>query len=193
MADRLLLVSIITFFALQSEAQISWGFKGGANVSSLGTSGQYQPRLGYHFGGYYTQHIEEQYGWQVGLQYSLQGAGVPNTANGRLSYHYINLPLVMKLYFAGSTYAEIGGQVAYLFDAQYREAGFKESKTNSVEPWDFLGLAGVGHETDAGGNIGLRFGFGFTNPSGASVGNEFVPRNLFLQIYFGFKIKEFKE
>jgi len=99
----------------------------------------------------------------------------------------------MKLYFSGTTYVELGGQVAYLLSAQYIETGFKQSKTDSVKPWDFLGLAGVGHETDSGGNMGLRFAFGFTNTSGAAVGNEFVPRNLVLQIYFGFKIKEFNE
>lgn len=193
MPKSIILITIILLAAMPASAQISWGIKAGANVSSLGTSGLNSPRLGYHVGAYYTQHIEEQYGWQIGLQYSLQGARVPNSANGRLSYHYINLPLVMKLYFAGTTYVELGGQVAYLLSAQYIETGFKDSKTESVKTWDFLGLAGVGHETDSGGNLGLRFGFGFTNPNGTGVGQDNVPRNLVLQIYVGFKIKEFNE
>jgi len=179
--------------SLQASAQISWGVKGGANVSSLGTSGRYKPRLGYHFGTYYSQHIEDQYGWQIGLQYSLQGARDAATTDGRLSYHYLNMPLVMKLYFAGTTYVEVGGQVAYLLSAKYIETGFKEDKTNSVKDWDLSGLIGVGRETESGGNMGIRFGLGLTNPSGASVGNEFVPRNLVLQFYFGFKLSDFEE
>lgn len=187
--NRILLIGIILFSSLKVFAQTGWGLRGGINVSSLGTTSQYQPRLGYHLGAYYAQHIEEQYGWQLGLQYSLQGARVPNGANGRLSYHYLSVPLLLKIYFSGSMYIQTGPQIAYLVKASYLETGFKEDKTNSVKPWDFLGIIGVGRELDNGGAIGLRVGIGFTNPSGASVGNEFVPRNLFLQASYSFAIK----
>jgi Outer membrane protein beta-barrel domain len=192
MSLRKSLLILLIFTSIQTSAQVVWGLKGGFNVTTLGTSSQYQPRLGYHLGTYYSQHIEDQYGWQIGLQYSLQGARVANGINGsRLSYHYISVPLLMKFYFSGNLYADVGPQVGYLLKAQYKESGFAEDKTSSVQPWDILGLVGFGSETNSGGSMGLRFGVGFTNPSGASVGNEFVPRNLIFQAYIGFVIKEF--
>lgn len=187
---RTLLLALV-LVSVQLQAQVVLGLKGGLNVTTLGTSNTYKPRLSYHLGGFYSQHIEDQYGWQIGFQYSLQGARVNNGVSGsRLSYHYLSVPVLMKFYFSGPIYAEVGPQVAYLLKAQYKETGFKEDKTNSVKRWDFLGMIGFGHETDAGGNMGLRLGIGFTNTSGASVGNDFVPRNLILQGYIGFVLKE---
>jgi hypothetical protein len=191
MSIKKALFTVLIITSVQVNAQVVLGLKGGLNVATLGTSSSYQPRLSYHIGGYYSQHIEEQYGLQIELQYSLQGARVANGVSGsRLSYHYISLPLLVKFYFSGSIYAEVGPQVAYLISAKYLETGFKEDKTSSVKRWDFLGMVGFGHETDSGGNMGLRLGIGFTNPSGASVGNEFVPRNLVLQGYIAFALKE---
>ena len=186
-------ISIILMLAsVQASAQVVWGLKGGANVSTLGNSVQYKPRLGYHLGTFYSQHIEEQYGWQIGLQYSLQGARDAANTNGRLSYHYLSLPLVMKFYFSGNTFAELGPQVGYLLSANYSEEGFKEERTELVKRWDLLGLIGLGHETDSGASMGLRFGYGFLNTSGGSVGNAVVFRNLLFQAYLGIKIKEFE-
>jgi hypothetical protein len=186
-------ISIILMVAsVQASAQVVWGLKGGANVSTLGNSVQYKPRLGYHLGTFYSQHLEEQYGWQIGLQYSLQGARDAANTNGRLSYHYLSLPLVMKFYFAGNTFAELGPQVGYLLSANYSEDGFKEERTELVKRWDLLGLIGLGHETESGASMGLRFGWGFLNTSGGSVGNAVVFRNILFQAYLGIKIKEFE-
>jgi len=185
------IITVLILASVQAHAQVVLGLKGGLNVATLGTSSTYKPRLSYHVGGYYSQHIEEQYGIQIGLQYSLQGARVNNGVSGsRLSYHYLSVPILMKFYMSGSLYAEVGPQVAYLLKAQYKEEGFSEDKTSSVKRWDFLGMVDFGHETDSGGNMGLRLGIGFTNPSGASIGNEFVPRNLVLQGYIAFALKE---
>ena len=186
----LLIILLVT--SIQSSAQVIWGIKGGANVATLGNSAQYKARLGYHAGTFYSQHIEEQYGWQIGLQYSLQGARDAQYNDGRLNYHYLSLPLVMKFYFAGSTFAELGPQVGYLMSANYSETGFKQDKTADVRRWDLLGLIGLGHETDSGASMGLRFGYGFINTSGGSVGNTVVFRNLLFQAYIGIKLKEFE-
>lgn len=179
--------------SVQASAQVIWGLKGGANVSNLGNSTQYQARFGYHVGTFYSQHIEEQYGWQIGLQYSLQGARDGINPDRRLSYHYLSLPLVMKIYFNGKTFAELGPQVAYLLSAKSIETGFEEDLTGAVNRWDLLGVIGMGHETESGASMGLRFGYGFFNTSGGSVGNTVVFRNLLLQLYIGFKLKEFDE
>lgn len=186
------LLLILMVASLQASAQVVWGLKGGINVSTLGNSEQYKARLGYHAGTFYSQHIEEQYGWQIGLQYSLQGARDAQNNDGRLNYHYLSLPLVMKFYFAGNTFAELGPQVGYLLSANYSETGYKEERTELVKRWDLLGLIGLGHETDSGASMGLRFGWGFLNTSGGSVGNTVVFRNLLFQVYVGIKLKEFE-
>jgi hypothetical protein len=190
MRKSFILVGFILLFSTYSLGQVIIGAKGGLNVSTLGTSSLYQPRLGYHLGLFYSQHLEEQYGWQIGLQYSLQGARDASLVNGRLNYHYLSMPLVLKLYFSGPTFAEVGPQLGYLLGASYTETGFKDDRSDVVRKWDILGLVGFGFETDSGTTMGLRFGVGFLNTSGASVGNAVVYRNLLLQAHIGFKLKE---
>lgn len=190
MVKKLTFLSLLLTLATTLYAQVSWGAKGGATVSTLGTSSSYQPRLAYHAGFYYAQHLEDQYGIQAELIYSMQGARVNNGTNGRLNYHYISLPIVLKLYFAGTTFAEVGTQPAYLMGATYREVGFKQDRTDVLRRWDVLGLVGFGHETESGTNWGLRFGIGLFNTSGASVGNSVVFRNLILQAHAGIRIND---
>ena len=191
MSLRNTVFALLIFASTQVQAQVVMGLKGGLNVTTLGTSSSYQPRLAYHLGGYYSQHIEEQYGVQIGLQYSLQGARVNTGVSGsRVSRHYLSAPFLMKFYFSDNIYAEAGPQVAYLLKATYVESGITpDDQTDTVKRWDFLGMVGFGHETDSGGNMGLRLGIGFTNPAGV-VGADFVPRNLILQGYIGFAIKD---
>jgi len=178
-------------FSIKAQAQTVWGIEGAANVSTLGTSSIYKPRLGYAFGTYYAQHLEEQYGWKIGLQYSLLGARDATNTLGRLSYHYLSVPLVLKLYFADNTYAEVGPQIGYLLRAKYHETGISQDRTDVVKKWDIMGLVGLGYETDFGGNVGLRFGYGISNTTGATTGNSLVFRNLLFQFYVGINIKEF--
>ena len=188
---RYFIVLLFVFtFSFSATAQILLGAKGGLNVTTLSTSSQYKPRLGYHAGLYYSQHLETQYGWQIELQYSLQGARDAATTNGRLSYHYLAMPLLLKLYFKEAVFAEVGPQVGYLIGAKYKEQGFEDDRSAGVQKWDLLGLIGFGHDTDSGTTLGLRFGIGFLNTSGGSVGNSVVFRNLVLQAHIGFKLKD---
>ena len=191
MYRKTIFLFILIITSLPTFAQVSWGGKGGATVSTLGTSVGYQPRLAYHAGFYYAQHVEDQYGLQVEFLYSMQGARVNNGVNGRLNYHYIALPITLKLYFAGTTYADLGTQPAYLLNATYREIGFKENRTASVNKFDIVGLIGFGKDTQTGGNMGIRVGIGILNPSGTTAGIDLAPRNLFMQFYVALPIKEF--
>ena len=170
-------------------AQITWGGKAGLNVSTLGTTGIYSPRLGYHSGFYYSQHIEEQYGVQIELLYSLQGASF-GISEARMSYHYMHLPVMMKVYFEDNNYIEVGPQFGYLLSASEYIFGIRQTITSSVRRWDIGGNLGVGHETSFGGIVGVRFNLGFLNANGGQVGAENVFRNIVGQLYFAYRFKE---
>ena len=99
---------------------------------------------------------------------------------------------MLKFYNANDVYFEIGPQFGYLLYANFYDDGFTQSVTENVKKFDFTGLVGAGKETDFG-NYGARAGFGFTNTSGGSVGNEIVFRNLLLQIYVAYTLGQLKE
>ena len=185
---------IFTFLACLSlsltYAQVDWGAKGGLNVSTLSlNSGVYKPRMGYHAGLYYRQRIEQQYGLQLELQYSLQGARDATIDDRTLNYNYLHLPILLKFYFAQDVFLSVGPQVSYLLKAQTKEEGFKEDITDGVRRWDLALLIGMGKDADFG-NFGARFAWGAFNTSGGSVGSNVVYRNLLLQFYVGIKIQD---
>jgi len=185
--------SLITllFVNCLSVAQISWGMKSGFNVSSLGNNNSlYEAKLGFHTGLYYLQRLEPQYGLQLEVQYSLQGARDARVNSRSQSYNYIHLPILIKFYLNENVFAEVGPQGSYLLKANAFDEDVKFDVTNEVKRWDISGLIGMGYETSFGGNLGLRFAWGFTNTSGAPLGNDLVFRNWMLQLYLGFRIKE---
>ena len=96
---------------------------------------------------------------------------------------------MLKLYFKEAVFAEVGPQVGYLLGAKYKELGFEDDRSSVVQNLDLLGLIGFGHEQDSGLTLGLRFGVGFLNTSGASVGNSVVFRNLVLQANVAIPLK----
>lgn len=172
--------------------QITWGVKGGANATTLGEfNSAYGPQLRFHAGLYYQQRLEQQYGLVVELQYSMQGARAKFISNQFLAYNYALMPVLMKFYFANDAYVETGPQFGYLLSAKFHDAGYVESKTDELKRFDFSALVGLGREVDFG-NFGARFGYGLTNTSGASVGSDTVFRNLLLQIYVAYTVKELK-
>lgn len=187
---KIFLLTLFITGSLAASAQTYFGGKAGINVATLSlTSRVYNPRLAYHAGFYYMQKIEEQYGLQFELQYSLQGARDASIQNRRISYHYLHVPALVKFYFDNEVFLSVGPQLSYLMKAKSVEEGFKEDVTSNVKMFDLSMLVGTGKETDFG-NFGLRFGWGFFNTSGGSVGNTTVFRNLLMQIYVGFKIKD---
>ena len=188
------LVFILFFLSITASAQISWGVKGGMNVSTLGNFDPlYKPRLGYHIGAYYLQHLDVQYGLQAELQYSLQGARDASYATRNLAYNYLHLPVLLRFFLEnGTTTVDVGPQFSYLVRARIKEDGFTYPVPDKVRAFDMSALVGMSNEADWG-QYGFRFGWGFFNTSGGSVGAPNVYRNLLLQLSVGIKVSEWTD
>jgi len=188
-----ILLIIILISPMYSFGQITWGAKGGANITTLGDFGSGNtPQLRMHAGFYYQQRVEQRFALIAELHYSMQGARAANISRRYLAYNYLNLPLLVKFYNQNDVYFEIGPQLGYLLFANLHDDGFTQSVTSQVKRFDFTGLIGGGKDTDFG-NYGIRAGVGFTNTSGGSVGNVVVFRNIFLQLYVGFTLGQLKK
>ena len=188
-----LLFTALLLFPFFAFSQITWGAKGGLNITTLGDFGSgNKPQLRMHAGFYYQQRVEQRFGLIAELHYSMQGARAANISRRYLGYNYLNLPLLIKFFNSNDVYFEIGPQFGYLLFANLHDDGFNQNITDQVKRFDFTGLIGGGKETDFG-HYGARAGFGFTNTSGGSVGNAVVFRNIFLQFYVGFTLGELSD
>ncbi len=189
---KLLFISLL-LAPLYSFSQITWGVKGGANITTLGDfNSENSPQLRMHAGVFYQQRLEQRFGLIAELHFSMQGARATNINKRYLAYNYLNLPLLIKFYNSNDVYFEIGPQFGYLLSAKFHDDGDVRDDTDVVKKFDFTGLIGAGKDTDWG-NYGARAGFGFTNTSGGSIGNEVVFRNLLLQLYVSFMLGQLNE
>jgi len=144
------------------------------------------PRFGFHAGGYAAFKITDRFVIEPGLQYSLKGAelngqlaGLGNTAifdllnaNAlfRVQSHYIELPVLAKVYLTDGLHLFAGPQVGYLIDNRLRTrasvlgfAGYNRllDINNGFQKWDFSGVAGIGYTFDNGFNLMAAYDHGF--------------------------------
>lgn len=172
---------------LMSSGQITWGVKGGANISSIGGISVATTILRVHGGFYYQQRLEQQYGLTAELLYSMQGARSSTTQGTFISYNYLNLPILFKIYFQNDVYFETGPQFGYLLATHVHDNGDKLTNPDPGNKFDLTYLAGLGKATDFG-NYGARAGFGLTNTNGAPGLFNVQSRNMLFQIYVAYSL-----
>lgn len=185
MKYRGILVLLLVFISCNAFAQSPYlfGFKGGMNVSTLGKEGSgYTTKLGYHFGFYSTSRFYQEFGLQMELLVTQQGARVEDISNLKLNYTYLAAPIFANIYFTESASIEAGLQVAYLLKATQVDEGEKINQRDVVRNWDLAGILGFNYSKPYG-SIGIRYVLGFTNTNNSSVAAENKFRNKVLQLY----------
>ena len=179
---------LLLFFSILStqlfgQSESSFGFKGGLNVSTLGKQGYgYTTKLGYNLGFYSQLRYYQEFGLQMELLVSQQGARVEGISNLKLNYTYLNAPIFSNIYFTESAAIECGLQVGYLLKATQVDEGEKISLRDEVRNWDLGGILGINY-TKPYGSVGIRYILGFTNTNSSSAAAENKFRNKVLQLY----------
>ncbi len=165
-----LLLSLILIVSTISYAQITYGAKGGLNITNLkdihGDSGS---RYGFHVGGFATIPLSQnnQFYFQPEVLYSQQGE--KNTGNDYDELYqldYINVPLLFKPYFSEQDtefYGIIGPQVGFLINDNIKNkanTGYQDDEYNSI---DVGALLGVGFSYLRTWEFEVRYLYGFTD------------------------------
>ena len=164
-------------------AQVSYfGFKGGLNVSTIGSEESgFTTRLGYNVGFYAAKQYFQELGLQTELLISYQGARSETVNDLKLNYTYLTLPVFANIYFQEGMAMELGAQFGYLLRAIEYDGGNKTNIRDNVNNFDFAGIIGFSY-TKHYGSAGFRYVLGVTNVNGASIAfNE--ASNKVLQFY----------
>ncbi len=182
-----------------AQVQVKYGIRAGANLSSwqgesvqsLGnlldaTNGSVstQSKFGYHAGVYTSFQFGDRFAIEPGVQYSLKGAELNGRLTGeggifdllnanarfRVQSHYIEMPVLAKVYLAKGFHVFAGPQVSYLvdnkLDVRASVLGFSAlNRTFDInkgfQKWDFSGVAGLGYKFDNGVNVMAAYDYGF--------------------------------
>jgi hypothetical protein len=178
-------VLILTGTALQAQ---NVGLRAGMNVSTIG--GQelgYLARVGYHGGIFYEHFLTETVSLHSELSYSLQGAALDPTREVRLNYHYLNMPLVFRLYFLENVSFNLGAQVSYLLSARLWSV-FGSLPQPDRRSFDAAAVLGFGYVLSDNLGFGLQYNLGLLNAIEAATVLERRHTNQVLQIslYYNF-------
>ncbi|MBS1952019.1 MAG: hypothetical protein OJF59_001041 [Cytophagales bacterium] len=190
-----------TFLALSQN--LSFGIRGGLNVSNLSMShtglpdNQQKARTSFNIGGYGQYSLNEKMTIQTELFYSEEGASFSNPGTelpANINLSYLSLPLFFKYNIYKKLYAMAGPQVSYLLSAQsvYEDGTpYNVMNEHSKSVIGFVPVVGYDWKNFS---INVRYNIGLTNiPKSLSYWNytryidNHVKSNVF-SLVVGYKI-----
>lgn len=173
---KLLLAFLASFVTYTTIAQVNFGVKGGANISTIRlTNGDAADRvLDFHVGGLAQVKLSDLFAVQPEIMYSRQGMKTKMfTRNIRYEdqLSYINIPVLGKYTAESGFHIHTGPQFGFLLSAKTTQPDVNEDKSDFYKKFDFAWALGAGHLTRSGIGFDARFNFSLTNmakPEGAN-------------------------
>lgn len=183
MKKSVILISALFLLFTAKAQNVSFGIKGGVNISSLNQNenNPFNSKVGLYLGGLAHAHINETWAIQPEIFYSSEGAKSPNT---RTSLNYINVPVLLQYMFANGLRLEAGPQLGFLVSAK------SETNNVTVDNKNFKSTAfsiplGIGYLTPLGLGFDARAVLGLSDLSEDN--NPRVRSNVFqLGVFYQF-------
>lgn len=165
-----------------TDTTMSFGVKGGLNVSTLYNDDDANSLVGFHVGGFAEFMLSDKFAIQPEVLFSAQGAKY-DSGNGDVKLNYINVPVMVKYYITDVFSIEAGPQVGFLVTAEDNEVDIKDF-SNSV---DFSVDFGAGYNLNENMVLGLRFCIGLADIEKDLPSEIDGTKNLVGQLSFGYK------
>ena len=161
--------------------------KAGLNISDLGKQDfGFVSRLTYHAGVGLEMKYTPFFSLQPELVYSLQGAAKDINREFRLNYHYLNLPVIARMYVYHDASFHLGLQYGFLLKAVDRDNINNDDITDSVNRHDLAGVIGFGYTLSDRLVFDLRYNIGITNTAGFDVIFQQRVTNRVMQLSVGY-------
>jgi hypothetical protein len=171
-----MIVCLMVLCALSTTAQIQFGVKAGANISTLtgsDASGS-KTKIGFQGSVLLAVPVGDGFWVQPEVNYSMQGAkGTVNFTDFTLSQNYLNVPVLFKYIHPSGVFAETGPQIGFLMSANVSAGGSSTDVKAAYQSVDYGWAFGVGYLIKAiNAGIDARYNLGFINIE-ANTGNNY--------------------
>jgi hypothetical protein len=196
---KLLLTIVVASFASYSYAQnITGGVKAGLNLADQkysidGTTAGHQLKAGFHGGVYMIAMINDKFGIQPELLYSMQGSKLEFPLFGYdyvTSFNYLSIPVLARYNFTDRFSAQVGPQFGFLMSAEVEANDGNQTTITDVKDeykaMDVSGVLGLEFEIVAGLGAGTRYIFGLTKINDDD--SDGKVKNSNIQIYLKYKL-----
>lgn len=189
-------VAILLFLLLSvsSHGQISFGIKGGLNLTTLDFSApelSYESRTGYHAGFF----LRSSFG-KVGLQPELllftQRGQLQSSFFGTAqeSFTYVSLPVMLKFYPVAGLNLQLGPQLGFLVDGEREYDSFlgraRQDISEHYKKSDVSVSLGAGYDFDFGLGLDVRYNIGIKDINDVADGREARSRIFLLSLGWNF-------
>ncbi len=215
------LLVVCAIFSLTAQSQeLRIGFKAGANIANLGGDGteDFKGLLGIHFGSTFEIPVSDWFSAQPEIMYSSQGTRIKSSEHisrqgydyevrnkGKLHLHYLNVPVMAKLYLTDGLALEAGPQIGFMISARRKsekdvfgdlpqevidliKSELWEGRANVkdfIKTVDFAIGFGASYHLKEGIFIGARYNLGLSNVHKDS--GDLENQNNVLQISAGYR------
>ncbi len=182
----------IGFVNAQEKEDMSFGVKGGLNISSITNSDvdgmDSNSMVGVHIGLFGEFKIADKFAIQPELLYSTQGVKLEESGfDADLKVDYINIPVMAKYYVAKDFSLEFGPQIGFVASAKIKSGGESVSIKDDVKSIDLsLGFGAAYNITDKF-MVGARYNLGLTRLQKELEPGESDSKNSVFQISVGYK------
>ncbi|MFE3868985.1 porin family protein [Flavobacterium sp. LS2P90] len=190
----LLLVTVFTFGSVnaQDKEDMSFGVKGGLNVSSVTNTDQdglnSKSLIGFNLGFFGEFMISDKFAIQPELLYSAQGVKLESGGDdGDLKLDYINIPIMAKYYVANTFSLEFGPQIGFLVSAKAKSGGVSEDIKDQVKSTDVSLGFGASYYFAEKFMLGARYNLGLTRIQEDLFLGESESKNSVFQVSLGYK------
>jgi hypothetical protein len=159
----LIIVCASTFVV--AKAQVSYGVKGGLNLSNVigSDADDAKAKIGFHAGVFAGFPVADKLSIQPELVYSVQGAKYEETGDDvNINTGYLNLPVLAKYSAASGFYGETGPQLGFLVSAKAKQDDDKVDVKEYYKTTDFSWAFGIGYKTSSNLGIDLRYNLGLS-------------------------------
>ncbi|MFV5702690.1 porin family protein [Flavobacterium sp. XS2P12] len=186
------LVFLFGFVNAQDRKDMSFGVKGGLNISSITNAEEdgvnSKSLVGFHIGFFGEFMISDQFAIQPELLYSTQGVKLEfDGEEGDLKVDYINVPVMAKYYLADAFSLELGPQIGFLVSSKVESGGLSEDVKDETKPIDVSLGFGANYNFAEKFMLGARYNLGLTRLQEELFPGESESKNSVFQISLGYR------
>lgn len=194
MKKLLFTMAAVAFFATASMAQMSFGLKGGLNISKVkydfdGDTEDSDSRLSVNLGGFMVYDLADKIALQPELLLSFEG-GVEDDGGNEVvgAYTMLNIPVLLRYSVAESFHILAGPQIGLNIAANAKFDGDSESIDDVSTLGIGLGL-GAAYNVNEKIDVHFRYNAGLSNWYNGEGSSDFKVKINTIQFGVGYKLK----
>lgn len=179
-------------FAQHSSQKVSFGLKGGLNVSNLHNSDNTgldtKSKIGFNAGALAHIHLAPQLALQPEVYYSAQGAKYDIANNeGKINLGYINVPVMIQYLFDNGFRLQAGPQVGFLINAKNKIASTETDIKDNLKKVDFGATAGISYvHPSSGVGVDARYNLGLSDINDTNASYNTTNRGFQVGVFYIF-------